>query len=260
MYRVLNCLAVQHDYLLVLLAAAICAATTFTSFSIYSRVAHAQKMMRLGWLFLTGVCTASGIWATHFVAMLAYKAGAQTAYDPVLTAGSLLVAIVATSLGILRVLGAVAARDRDRRRHRRSWHRLDALHGHARADRCRDDQVGRDAGDRLAHHRYCPGVGRNHRVSSARKLSRHRRGRRPADAGDLRSAFHSHGCRAHRAGPDHRRRWVLGGRIDTWLSPSPGSPCWSWWQVLRRRSSTGTRARTASSAFASSWTRQAKAS
>ena len=99
MYRVLNCLAVQHDYLLVLLAAVTCAATTFTSFSIYSRVAHAQKMMRLGWLFLTGVCTASGIWATHFVAMLAYKAGAQTAYDPVLTAGSLLVAIIATSLG-----------------------------------------------------------------------------------------------------------------------------------------------------------------
>ena len=55
--------------------------------------------MRLGWLFLTGVCTASGIWATHFVAMLAYKAGAQTAYDPVLTAGSLLVAIGATTLG-----------------------------------------------------------------------------------------------------------------------------------------------------------------
>ena len=55
MYRVVSCLAVQHDYRLVLLAAAICAATTFTSFSIYSRVAHAQKMMRLGWLFLTGV-------------------------------------------------------------------------------------------------------------------------------------------------------------------------------------------------------------
>jgi diguanylate cyclase (GGDEF)-like protein/PAS domain S-box-containing protein len=99
MYRVISCLVVQHDYRLVLLAAAICAATTFTSFSIYSRVAHAQKMMRLGWLFLTGVCTASGIWATHFVAMLAYNAGVQTAYDPVLTAGSLLVAIVATTLG-----------------------------------------------------------------------------------------------------------------------------------------------------------------
>ena len=74
MYRVLNCLAVQHDYLLVLLAAAICAATTFTSFSIYSRVAHAQKMMRLGWLFLTGVCTASGIWATTLLTWAALKA------------------------------------------------------------------------------------------------------------------------------------------------------------------------------------------
>jgi diguanylate cyclase (GGDEF)-like protein len=99
MLRVIRCLAVEHDYLLVLLAAVVCAATTFTSFSIYSRVAHAQKMMRLGWLFLTGVCTASGIWATHFVAMLAYEAGVQTAYDPVLTAGSLFVAIVATTLG-----------------------------------------------------------------------------------------------------------------------------------------------------------------
>ncbi|MGE0849439.1 MAG: EAL domain-containing protein [Hyphomicrobiaceae bacterium] len=101
MYRVFNCLVVQHDYLLVLLAAAICAATTFTSFSIYSRVAQAQKSMRLSWLFLTGVCTASGIWATHFVAMLAYSAGVETAYDPLLTAGSLFVAIVATTLGYL---------------------------------------------------------------------------------------------------------------------------------------------------------------
>src|ERR1700704_1213752 len=99
MYRVISCLVVQHDYLLVLLAAAVCAATTFTSFSIYSRVAHAQKMMRLRRLFLNGGCRPRGIWATHFVAMLAYNPGAQTAYDPVLTAGSLLVAIVATSLG-----------------------------------------------------------------------------------------------------------------------------------------------------------------
>jgi len=99
MFRVISCLTVEHDYLLVLLAAAVCAATTFTSFSIYSRVAHAHRVMRTAWLLLTGVCTASGIWATHFVAMLAYKAGVETAYDPALTAGSLLVAIVATTIG-----------------------------------------------------------------------------------------------------------------------------------------------------------------
>ena len=45
--RVLSCLTEQHDYLLVLLAAVICAATSLTSFSIYSRAAQAQGMS--GW-------------------------------------------------------------------------------------------------------------------------------------------------------------------------------------------------------------------
>ena len=46
--------------------------------------------MRSLWLLITGVCAASGIWATHFVAMLAFDAGIPTAYDPALTAASLL--------------------------------------------------------------------------------------------------------------------------------------------------------------------------
>ena len=99
MFRVLSCLTEQHDYRLVLLAAVICAATSFTSFSIYSRVPQSRELSRLGWLFLTGVSTGSGIWATHFVAMLAYSAGLPTAYDPLLTAGSLLIAIAATTFG-----------------------------------------------------------------------------------------------------------------------------------------------------------------
>jgi diguanylate cyclase len=57
--------------------------------------------MRLGWLFMTGVCTASGIWATHFVAMLAYQSAIPVAYEPALTAGSLFIAIGATTLGYL---------------------------------------------------------------------------------------------------------------------------------------------------------------
>ena len=58
-----------------------------------------QGLSKLGWLFLTGLSTGSGIWATHFVAMLAYSAGLPTAYDPLLTAVSLLVAIGATTFG-----------------------------------------------------------------------------------------------------------------------------------------------------------------
>ena len=99
MYRVLGCLTDQHDYRLVLLAAAVCAATAVTAFGIYSRIGHARARMRWIWVVLTGVCAASGIWATHFVAMLAYKAAVPTAYDPTLTAASLFIAILATTLG-----------------------------------------------------------------------------------------------------------------------------------------------------------------
>ena len=51
------------------------------------------------WLLVTGVCAASGIWATHFVAMLAYEDNLATAYDPGLTAASLVIAIIATTAG-----------------------------------------------------------------------------------------------------------------------------------------------------------------
>ena len=89
----------QHDYRLVLLAAMICAATSFTSFSIYSRVAEGHGLSKLGWLFLTGMSTGSGIWATHFVAMLSYNAGLPTAYDPLIVALSLLAAVASTTFG-----------------------------------------------------------------------------------------------------------------------------------------------------------------
>jgi diguanylate cyclase (GGDEF)-like protein/PAS domain S-box-containing protein len=98
-YRVLGCITDNHDIRLVLLAAVICAVTAATTFGIYSRVAHARGGLRAMWLLVTGVCAASGIWATHFVAMLAYESRIPTAYDPALTAASLLIALVATIFG-----------------------------------------------------------------------------------------------------------------------------------------------------------------
>jgi diguanylate cyclase (GGDEF)-like protein/PAS domain S-box-containing protein len=106
LYRVLACVTQQHDLRLVLLAAAVCAATAVTSFGIYSRIEHSRPSMRLLWLLMTGLCAASGIWATHFVAMLAFDAGIPTAYDPALTAASLFIAIIATTLGFAVATGA----------------------------------------------------------------------------------------------------------------------------------------------------------
>ena len=99
MYRVVSCLATQHDQRLVLLAVLICAAAALTSFKIYSHLAASHGLQRLGFLLLTGVCSGAGIWATHFVAMLAYEPGISTAYEPVATTVSLLIAVVATTVG-----------------------------------------------------------------------------------------------------------------------------------------------------------------
>jgi diguanylate cyclase (GGDEF)-like protein len=105
MYRVLSCLTVQHDYRLVALAAVICAVAALASFNIYSHVAVSHGLRRASLLLLTGVCSASGIWATHFIAMLAYDSGFPVAYDPVMTAGSFVIAVLATTFGFVVAAG-----------------------------------------------------------------------------------------------------------------------------------------------------------
>jgi diguanylate cyclase len=77
MYRVLSCLVAEHNNWLVLLAVLVCIATTLTSFLMYS-IAEACGRSKLLWAAVTGVSAGSGIWATHFVAMLAYKGALPT--------------------------------------------------------------------------------------------------------------------------------------------------------------------------------------
>lgn len=101
MYKVLSCLTEQHDLRIVLLAVVICLLATFAAFYIFSSARRSEGAKRLGWIVLAGVAIGAGIWATHFVAMLAFDIGLPTAYDPVLTAVSLLVAITVTATGLL---------------------------------------------------------------------------------------------------------------------------------------------------------------
>ena len=105
MYRVLACLTNEHDYWLVGLADLVCVATAVTSFLMYSIACTSHGGRRLGWAVITGVCTGSGIWATHFVAMLAYRGALPTYYEPITTLGSLFVAIALAACGF-----ALAAR------------------------------------------------------------------------------------------------------------------------------------------------------
>ena len=104
MYKVFACVTTEHDLRLVGLAFAICALSSFTTLNLLHHVR--QHIPRSGarawlvWLGASAMSTGFGIWATHFIAMLAFSPGMATAYNVKLTVLSLIVAIAITGLGL----------------------------------------------------------------------------------------------------------------------------------------------------------------
>src|SRR5438132_12365733 len=79
MYRVLTCLATEHDWRLVLLAGTICWLASAVAISLLHRARASRGRARAIWLCLDAAVRGCGRWAAHFVATLAYH--------PVPTAG-----------------------------------------------------------------------------------------------------------------------------------------------------------------------------
>ncbi len=97
MLTVYDCIVNEHDLRLVLLAAAVCA---FASFSAVNLLRHARRARhKQFWIGVAAVACGFGIWATHFIAMLAFSPGLPLGYNVILTTLSLLVAIAMTGLG-----------------------------------------------------------------------------------------------------------------------------------------------------------------
>jgi diguanylate cyclase len=100
MLTVYNCIATEHDLRLVALAAVICALASFTAISLLHHVRRSSGRIRVAWLAVAATSTGFGIWATHFIAMLAFSPGLPSAYNIPLTVLSLIVAIVVTGGGL----------------------------------------------------------------------------------------------------------------------------------------------------------------
>jgi diguanylate cyclase (GGDEF)-like protein/PAS domain S-box-containing protein len=100
MFRVMTCLAADHDWRLVALAALVCFLASGTAVSLMHRALAARGRTRSAWIATAGAATGCGIWATHFIAMLAYDPGVVVGYSIVLTVLSLLAAIAITSCGL----------------------------------------------------------------------------------------------------------------------------------------------------------------
>jgi NO-binding membrane sensor protein with MHYT domain len=100
MYRVLTCLTTQHDYRLLALAIIVCVVESFVALYVYWQVCATRSHLGKGWLGIAGLCIGGSIWATHFIAILAYDGGVPTAYEPVLTLISLFVTFILTTFGL----------------------------------------------------------------------------------------------------------------------------------------------------------------
>ncbi|WP_319938031.1 PAS domain S-box protein [Sphingomonas sp. S2-65] len=100
MFAIFYCLRDQHDFRLVLLAGLICIASAATAVSLLRQLPTLAGRHRRTATLAAGVATGTGIWATHFLAMLGFDPGIVTGYQVVLTTLSLAVAVVMVTLGI----------------------------------------------------------------------------------------------------------------------------------------------------------------
>ena len=100
MYRILTCLGTEHDLRLVVVAGLVCFLASLTAINMVARARAAAGQRRASWIAAAGAATGCGIWATHFVAMLAYDPGVSIAYNIGLTTLSLLAAVAVTAIGL----------------------------------------------------------------------------------------------------------------------------------------------------------------
>ena len=100
MFKVYDCIVGEHDHRLVFLAAVVCGLASFTAFKLLDHVRRTTGYLRTVWLCVSATATGFGIWATHFIAMLAFSSGLPTGYNIALTIASLMAAIALTGVGL----------------------------------------------------------------------------------------------------------------------------------------------------------------
>lgn len=94
MLQIINCITGQHDLRQVAIAALICAVSAATAFRFKDMARKASGRLRARWLVLCALVAGGGVWATHFMAMLAYSPNLPLVFDLKLTLASLVAAVL----------------------------------------------------------------------------------------------------------------------------------------------------------------------
>ncbi|MGQ0446207.1 MAG: bifunctional diguanylate cyclase/phosphodiesterase, partial [Beijerinckiaceae bacterium] len=103
MQRAFATLAGQYDVRLIFVAGLICIAACLISVNLFIRDSDAEKNRPLPWLLVAATVLGGGMWATHFIAALAYEPGFPIIYDAGFVAISFLAAIGAVWLAMFVV-------------------------------------------------------------------------------------------------------------------------------------------------------------
>ncbi len=89
------CVTTQHDPTLLVLAAALCALGAYASVVLARHAATTrERKLRVFWILATALSCTSAIWATHFIAMLAFRTVMPSGFVLGPTVGSFVVALV----------------------------------------------------------------------------------------------------------------------------------------------------------------------
>ena len=106
MQSLYSCVVHEHDLKLVALAAVICLIGVYSAFPLGDHACRSDnRQHRRFWIGACVVALSGAAWSTHFIAMLAFKPGVAVAFDPVLTALSLVVAVAGIGTGIMLSIG-----------------------------------------------------------------------------------------------------------------------------------------------------------
>ncbi|MEQ9315749.1 MAG: EAL domain-containing protein [Henriciella sp.] len=94
MHQIFSCLRDEHNFFYVVAAVVVCTLGVACSVIVFHRGLQSERGMRQRiWASLSGTVIGTGIWATHFVAMLGYRPGFQIQFDGVTTLVSFVIAI-----------------------------------------------------------------------------------------------------------------------------------------------------------------------
>ncbi|PZX14889.1 signal transduction histidine kinase [Palleronia aestuarii] len=105
MEAVITCLAQGHDRKLLIAAGLICIVGIYAASALSGHAGRSDGSARRNWASVSIVAAGCTAWATHMVAVLAYRPGMPAAFDLPLTALSLLAVIAGIGFSMSRMIG-----------------------------------------------------------------------------------------------------------------------------------------------------------